>query len=209
MLRAFFLPLVLTVIVASAQRSEAPALGSVEGIVVDAQGAIGGAVVFGLPEQDMVHQLRTTADDMGRYKLEGIPVGDVYMDAYKESDWYPYKFFSFFRDLYPPVKVNIEAGKTTTDVIIRLGPKAGRINFTITDEQGNHLAAGLSFTRDDMPKYGDYGTAVQSPHSMFVPPVPLRVTIDSEGYESWHSGVILPKSEKTLDIAVRLRRLSP
>jgi hypothetical protein len=188
----------------------------VAGIVLDAHGKpISGASVYCVC--DIRRRLpATTSDSAGRYKLEGIPPGDVVIHAYKESDWYPDDFFAFFKGLYPLGIVSVKEGKTTGNVTIRLGPKAGRINFIITDEEGRHLGASLSITREDMPQDGAYGTGVKSPHSMLVPPVPLRVTIEPpavapggirEDFETWHSGVITPRSEETLEITVRLKRL--
>ena len=74
------------------------AVGSIRGVVLDRDGrTLPGAKVYGLPEQNMLRQIGTTADDTGRFTMSDVPAGTVYVSAFKESDGYPYNFFSFFR----------------------------------------------------------------------------------------------------------------
>jgi hypothetical protein len=98
-------------------------VGSVQGIVFDDNGEpLPNAIVYGLPGQEMSHQIRRTTDLDGRFKPDGIPPGWVYVDAYKESAGYPYNFFSFFlTDGKTPVKVDVTADKTTEGIILNLG----------------------------------------------------------------------------------------
>jgi hypothetical protein len=56
---------------------------------------------------------------------------------------------------------------------------------------------------------------VDGEKSMMVPAVPFRVTVDAEGYDTWHygganwqgkAGLITLKSGQTMSLAVRLHR---
>ena len=52
--------------------------GSLQGIVVDASGkAMSNAIVYALPELNMLRQIRTTADSEGRFIFKGLPEGFV------------------------------------------------------------------------------------------------------------------------------------
>lgn len=184
----------------------ASSLGSVEGVVLDEQGEpLPKATVFGLPEEDMGHQIRTTADWEGRFTLGGVPPGWVYLHAYKESAGYPYDFFAFFNTKdRKPVKVHIEAGKMTSNVVLKLGPRAAHLDFTIIDQDGMPLKSDsqLLFVRDDIPgTYRRGGTT----GSILVPPVPFRLTVEAQGYQPWKSDLIDLKSGQVLQIVARLK----
>ena len=202
--------LVVLVLTAPSCVSEAPLTSSVQGTVLAEDGQpLVDATVYGLPELDMIHQIRTQTDGDGRFFLKQIPPGAVYLHAFKESDWYPYDFFSFFNTRTGPSgKVTVEPGATKEDVVIQMGRRAGALDIEIADENGAMLTegVGLTFTRDDIP--GNYGRgAGASIHSLLVPAVPFTMTIEAEGYKTWRSGVIKPESRKTLHITVRMQRL--
>jgi hypothetical protein len=190
--------------------------GSVEGVVLDLQGKpIPGADVYALPEVDMrILAASATTDSTGKFTLQSLQPGGYFVYAYKESDGYPNGFFRF---LTAPggqtqVAAKVEAGKVTTGVTMRLA-KFAHLKVHITDEKGNLLGGGITFTREDQP--GDYGMGTSGEVSMLVPPVPFRLTIDSDGYESWHygganyagkAGLIALKPDQTLTLDVRLRK---
>jgi hypothetical protein len=182
--------------------------GSVSGVVLDDEGRlISGATVYALPEKDMRKQLRTTTDERGRFLLEAIPAGGVYVDAYKESEGLPYNYFAFFKTTErTPVKVDVQEGSVTTGVVIQVGPKAGYLTVTIPDQDGIVLEQGatLVFTRDDIP--GPYKVGVKLPHSMLVPPVPFRFSIEVDGFESWSSEIITLRPSEALKTVVSLKR---
>jgi hypothetical protein len=196
------------------QKSALPTTGSVQGVVVDIDNRpVTGAIVFGLPEADMRHQLRTTTDSDGRFALVDVPVGAIYIDAYNESAGYPYSFFSFFKVDDRPVKVSVVAGQNTKDVVIRFGPKAAHLNIEITDQGGTRGIEGarLVFSRDAMP--GAYRRGARPKESILVPTVPFRLTVEVPGYKAWHyggdnwqgkAGLIALKPEESLTLKVRL-----
>jgi hypothetical protein len=112
------------------QESQPVDAGTIEGIVLDEQGKpLPDAVVYGLPEKDMRNQLHTTTDKDGRFTLHNVPVGGVYLSAFKESAWYPYNFFSFFitPDQKTPNEVQAKDGETTKGAVIQLGERAARL----------------------------------------------------------------------------------
>jgi len=166
-----------------------PAAGSVQGFVLDAANKpVVEAIVFGLPEENMRHQIKDKTGPNGEFTLSNVPGGGIYIDAYKESEGYPYSFFSFFKIDERPVKVAVVAGQVTKDVIIRLGAKAAYLNVDITDPDGKPPAdpASLVFSRDDIP--GTYKSGAGAKESVMVPPVPFRFAVEVSGYKPWHYG---------------------
>lgn len=175
---------------AALQDFKTSGVGSVEGVVLDPQGnPVPDATVFGLPENDMRHQIRATTGPTGVFTLEGVPQGSIYIDAYKESAGYPYGFFAFFKtkDDRTPVKVFVQPGQVTKDVVIQLGSKAAYLRVDLIDDRGAPVDnAQLVFTRDDVR--GVYKRAVHKGELIMVPPVPFRLTAEASGYKSWHYG---------------------
>lgn len=213
MARRILISLLFLAALADAQGLSAPASGAVAGVVLDdANGSpIAGATVW-CPSADNPMRPSTISDSQGRFLLDGVPPRpyEVFLSAYKESDGYPQVSFAFFKTSgreYPSAKV--EAGKTTRDIVIRL-TRAAHLNLEITNNMGLPIDAGdvmLEFTRDDDPKYGNFGTSVNAPRvSMLVPPVHFRFTVRARGYRPWPSEVLAPKSGETVGVTVRLER---
>jgi hypothetical protein len=210
---------VLNALICLGQTATTPSTGSVRGVVLNVEGKpIPGAIVYGLPEQDMFKQFPTTADAKGEFTLTDLPQEDFYLHAYKESDGYPDSMFAFYRTSEREwIKVHIKAGQEIKDVSIQLGPKTARLNIAVTNETGSPLEkdAELVFTRPDMP--GPYKRAMNTTESLAVPAVPFRLTVEAEGYEPWHyggtnwqtdQGLIKLNSGATLALSVQLRRIN-
>lgn len=213
---AFVITVFLSLAVAGFNPAATTGSGSVEGIVLDGNGApLSHAVTYALPEQDMTKPISVTADETGKFVMKDVPAGIVYVAAFKESAGYPYNFFSFFimpGERMP--KVEVKSGETTKDVVVRLGAKAAHLNIEITDSEGHPIDRNvqLTFTRLDIP--GDYQTAAKASKSLQVPPVPFRLRAETEGYEAWHyggdkwmgkEGLISLKSEESFKVSIRLR----
>lgn len=193
-----------------------PALGSVEGVVLDDDGKpVENARVYGLPVQNMLRRLSTTADAQGNFVLTSLPPGDVYLHAYKESDGYPDNFFAFYKttDRSAPRKFTVGPGMPVRGVVITLGLKAAYLRFEITNQEGMPLNAGLIFTRDDMQ--GTHQRGISAPETIMVPPVPFRLAVEVQGYEPWHyggrdwqgkAGLIDLKPGQSADMRIQLRR---
>ena len=201
----------------SAQTPQPTSLGSIEGVVLNQQVTpIAGADVYALPQGDMRHPAAsTTTDSTGKFILQGLLRGGFYVYAYKESDGYPDAFFAFFTtpNGQYQIPVKVEEGQAITGMTMKLGAKFAHLKVHITDENGTPLNGGLTFKREDQP--GDYGMGANADVSMLVPPVPFRLTVNSDGYEPWHygganwqgkAGLIALKSDQTLSLDVRLRK---
>jgi hypothetical protein len=191
--------------------------GSVEGVVIDLQGKpISDVNVYALPEADMRRLAASaTTDSTGKFILQFLPPGGYFVYAYKESDGYPRAFFRFFTNpgSQLPVEAKVEAGKSTMGVTLKLGAKSAYLKFNLTDENGNHVPAGLVFTRVD--QQGDLQTGTTGDDTMLIPTVPFRLMIQASGYPPWHfgganyagkAGLITLKSGQTLTLNVRLRK---
>jgi len=209
----------------SQNKSAAPTgTGSVVGIVIDSDGKrIAGANVYALPAQDMTQRFSTLSDAEGKFTIGGIPISDdcgwchtVYIQAYKDSDGYPDKVFAFYHTVDSEVaKVEIDANKAPPFVTIQMGPKTAYLKLVITDPEGNHIGASVTFTRDGFP-HGVYGRGMGVDETIPVPPVPFRLMVEAKGgYEDWHyggvnwqgkAGLIILKSGQTLSLDVRLRK---
>jgi hypothetical protein len=215
-MRYLFAVALLVTVAAHGQVDKASGLGSAIGVVLDNAGRpLAGATVYALPEEDMTKQIRTTSDAAGRFTLAGLPAGGVYLDAFKESDGYPYGFFSFY--LSPgqrtPLKIKVTAGKATPNVVIQLGLRAAYIQLDVRDEDGTPVNGGVSFDRPDTR--GPYTRSANATELLMVPPVPLRLTFEAAGYLPWHyggprwqgkEGLITLKSGETLRLSIRLKR---
>ncbi len=207
---------VTVVFVASglAQAFPRPASGSIDGTVVDNDGnPLAAATVF---VGTLAKGPRATTDADGRFTLNDVPAGTVGLQAYKESDGYPYNMFSFY--LMPGeqlTKCDVPNGERVSNVVIHLGPKAAYLRIKITDENGLPVGASLAFSRPDLGQYGDYRRSAKADDVILVPPLPFRLTVEAKGFEPWHygaerwrarDGLIDLKSAETLTLAIRLKR---
>ncbi len=188
------------------------------GVVLDEGGQpVPGATVF--LAGTVALNGRTQADSEGRFLLKGFSPGDWGFMAYKESAGYPYNFAAFFSnpgEQFPTI--HVAPGALAENVVIRLGIKAATLVFELSDEAGEPVNAPASaiFNRPDMPEVGEYNAGnIASKEKLLVPAVPLRLTVEAEGYEPWHyggeewktdKGQILPSSERTVAVTVRLRQ---
>ncbi len=197
------LVLMLMIGICFGQEKQDPSLttGSIRGIVLDGDGKpLPDATVMAIPENGGLRaERRATTNAEGRFLVEGLPGGISYLQAFKESDGYPYNLFAFY--LTPgekmPNKVLVAVGQTTEGAVIQMGERAGYLALTVQDEKGTQLKTGftVTFSRPDQPG-GDQGPNVD-PHKglpldyakpLMVPPVPFRVTINRDGYQPWHYG---------------------
>jgi len=194
----------LLLLLASVQPSllsqEIPSLptgtGSVVGIVIDSNGRpIAGANVYALPAQDMTQRFTAVSDVDGKFTINGILMGGdcgwcrtAYIQAYKDSEGYPDKVFAFYHTVDSEVaKVEIDPHRSPPSVVVQMGPKTAYLNLVITDQQGRHIGASVTFTRDGFT-HGVYKRGVGIDETIPVPPVPFRITVEVEGFETWHYG---------------------
>jgi hypothetical protein len=207
MWRRAVIGLVLTV----AGLAQTPTRGSVEGIVLDGEGKpLAEATIF---VGTLLNGPRTKTTSEGKFTLRDVPAGRVGLQAYKESDGYPYNMFSFFRMPGEQLtKFDVAAGETVKNVVIHLGAKAAYLKLEVTDEDGLPVSAGLSFSRPDLGRYGNYERSAKASDVILVPPVPFRLTVEAKGFQPWHyhseeSDLISLKSGETLFLPIRLAKL--
>lgn len=192
--------------------------GSISGVVLDsADKPLANATVYAVEKTDMRHQIRVKSDSLGHFVLNDLSTGSVFVDAYKETDGYPYNFFSFFKapGSNTPMEIEVAPGKLSTGLVLRLGARAATLRLDIANEEGSPLSGTISFVRPDLP--GPYKRGVNSGDEILVPPVPFRLTFDAPGYLSWHyggngwlgkDGLMTLKSGETLTITIRARHSS-
>lgn len=182
---------------------------SVKGVVLDDGGKpLAKATVYAVGAQDMTKQIRTTSDSDGHFVLQSLPPGLVYIDAYKESDGYPYSFFSFYKvpDSETPVPVRIKTESETQNIVLHLGPRTAYLKVDVEGEDESPLSGMLSFERFDIP--GPYKRSVSSKDTVAVPPVPFRITFEAPGYLPWHfDKVVALKSGESMVVKIRPTRL--
>lgn len=130
------------------------------------------------------------------------------MNAYKESEGYPDTFFSFFDmgNEKASRRVHVEAGRVTEGVALDLGPRYALLKLSIEEEHGNYIGASLTFTRPDNPNR-TYMRGSAPNLELLVPPVAFRFKISVEGYESWRSKLLNPRSGEAVSVRARLKRL--
>lgn len=211
MWRSLVVALVLTM--GSSAQAPQPARGSAEGVVLDADGKpLAGATVF---VGNLAKAPRTTTDTEGRFILKDLPAGKIALMAFKESDGYPYDMFSFYSmPGGPPPQLDVAEGETVRNVVVHLGERAAYLKLDVTDELGAPVNAGLSFSRPDLGRYGDYRRSAKSSDVILVPPVPFRLTVEAKGFKPWRSGedlqnengLITLKSGETKTLTIRLRK---
>jgi hypothetical protein len=99
-------------------------------------------------------------------------------------------------------------------VEIHLGPKSGYLNLLITDEEGRPLGnnAHVVLSRPDVPERLEQNARDRA--FIAVPPTPLRVSVEADGYAAWHyggdkwlddKGLVTVGSGEILDLKVQLR----
>jgi len=159
-------------------------------------------------------------DDLGNFTMSNVPAGVVYVQASKESDGYPgeldaaFAFYAMPGERIP--KIDVKGGEVTRDVIVQLGARAATLNILISDEEGMPLRGGeLVVSRPDQGDFGTFRRGIRGKESLFVPPVPFRLTVNADGHLPWHyggkdwqgkAGLINLESGESLTLTVRLSR---
>jgi Carboxypeptidase regulatory-like domain len=203
----------------SFQEAVRPSMGIIKGVVRELNGMpVPGAKVYAYYQDNMRKRTAdVTTDSNGRFVLDNLLPGVLYVRAYKESAGFPDTFFSFF-DLKDNRKasqlVTVEAGKTSSELVIELGPKYATLELSIQDEQGNPIDGALKFTREDDPSR-PYWRGVNSEGAYLVPPLPFRLEIEAKGYQKWHyndgknrqdSDLIKLRSGETMSLTAHLKK---
>ena len=217
MIKSSLLPLAigcLLLIGLGLRSSEAAAVsGAVSGVVVDPEGGtLSGATVVAVVSSPNDTRERTSiSGEQGSFLLTELPVGEGTLYAHKEVDNYPEQLFAFFvtssvRGSGTTVKV--EAGRTSSGVVVRVGQKGGRFQVQIADSVTGKpvINARLVFTRIDEPQiFFATGPDGEGAKRLVVPPVPFMLKVVAPDYLDWSSEPIriAPAAEKTLVVSLK------
>ena len=188
--------------------------GTIEGIVRDLEGnPVPQAALWvfdgGYDSGRKPQVFERVADSSGKFALQNLRPGAYTIYAFKESDGFPYSFFFFFATSGKEKQgVTVAAGQTVRDVVLELGPKHPTLQVNIFNEQGKTNQASLQFIRRDHPELPYTRSAAETGDSYLVPPnTPFRVVVEANGYAPWRSEWMTVKSDETLSITARLKKL--
>jgi hypothetical protein len=169
--------------------------GAVEGQVIDAQSQpVSGAKVYATDLAAFPGRLPSTRTDRsGRFFLGPLPVGRTTLHASKEAAGYPDTFFAFFDQGSEGItQLQVRNQKVEQGVVVRLGPKGGRLEGQIVDAKTGRplVAARIALTRIAEPKkFINLGPdSADGRFSVVVPAVAFSVTVSAKGYERWDYG---------------------
>ena len=200
-----------------------PSYGAVEGVVVDPEGMpVAGATVELRPDSQTAIPDRlpsAVTDRGGKFFLDGLAPGEHVIYTSKEEEGYLPAYDAFFvvGGAAPP-RVTVRDRQSTGGVIIRLGAKAAWVRGRVLDAATGRPVEGaeLVLTRADNPEVS-FSFGIDPEDGTFkraVPPIPLRLTVRSPGYEEWQYGeggsgakstTLLVRAEATEELIVYLR----
>jgi len=138
---------------------------------------------------DNFHRRLTMTTNAGTFIINGVPPGTFHVWAWKGDLGYSQDMGSPFYTVpgrqSPTVTV---APRDVAMADIHLGPKNGDVNIVITDERGNPIpsSAHVVVSRPDVPERLEKD--VRNRAFIAVPPTPIRLSVDAEGYAQWHYG---------------------
>jgi len=200
------------------QSSHSVECGTISGVVIDENEVpIPNATVYAMlsgnkPNRPLSSRLNlpvsSRADETGRFTLQNIPAGTVYLDAAKEEAGYVHSIFAFY--LTPEQKkpiLKIQCGEKIDGATIKLGPKAAYLKLHVHDETGKPVGATMTLSRPDMGEVGTLGTSFVADSLFPVPPVPFHLAVQALGFQEWkYSALISLKPGEVFPLDVSLQR---
>lgn len=165
------------------------ALGSIEGVVVDADNApVAGVTVYpvsGPAGTGTSHGVLTNGD--GRFRIEQMVPGTYKLSAFKIEDGYADAADPFYADPEHPLPtVTISPATQNSEFSIQLGARCGTLHVEVTDAVSHSpiTSAVLVLQLRNSP-----GVVMQGdksfPNDFLVPPVDVGVEIHKSGYNIW------------------------
>ena len=169
--------------------------GAVLGVVVDLGGKpVSGATVVAWPPDRAGPTLFTgpRTDGQGKFTMENLSPGLYWVVAIKENEGYPDATSTFYS---PPAKVTeltVQAGRVAKGVVVRVGPKAGRLIGRIADGvtgQPPPRAMIVFYEAESPQDYMGTGPDVHGRFSILVPSMKaFRMRVSAPGYATWYYG---------------------
>ncbi len=166
-------------------------VGAIKGIVLDGQSnPIPGAKVYDEPMGSARigkdHFVET--DQSGRFYLTDVPIGKTMVIATKTDLGYPDARFALFsgNEILPTVEV--KAGQTTSDVMVKLLAKGGLLKGKIVDfRSGLPVAMSrITLSRVDHPEWPmETNPARDGTFEFVIPSKPMHFEVTAPGYKTW------------------------
>lgn len=166
-------------------------VGTVEGLVLTCDGVpIANAIVYAVQDGRTPF---TLTDISGKFVLEYVAVGSRRILAYKESDGFPNRFWSFYSQVYgdkDSLDVSVRENESSRGVIVHLCQKASKLSIQVVDLETKRPVgdAEIAMNHKGKPKtlfkpgltHSDGRIEVLVPAS-----VPISLTVTADGYNLW------------------------
>lgn len=192
--------------------------GGIEGRVIDAEGQpVARAIVIYTRVDDTgmgkIQPLVRT-NRRGGFSLEGLGTGTYIVHALKEEDGHPYtglKCYGTGLEVVPQVVVN--AGETTSDVVVQFGPRAPEIVGELVDvETGEPISGARLVIREQgnpnpLLRKSVSLEGTKGGFKILVPPAPYIVELTAPGYESKQLDARRISKSKAKQTRVALRKV--
>lgn len=207
-------------VLALSPRAE-PQAGVITGLVLDERGVPVEAahvtwisVAKGVVEVQVGPVEFVVTDKAGRFMIPGLEVGTPYqVYAQKEEENYADMSLGFYNPKGTAVTATAAAQGKASDVTVQVGPKAGRLNWEVTDAAtGKPVNPTLTVTRTDAG--GSIGGGGPANDSYLVPSdADLAFSVSAPGYLTWYYSAgeqkrraplrLKPGEEKTVKIQLQ------
>lgn len=189
-----------------------PGRGGIEGHVITVDGTpVEGAEVFSHEVSRFERPAPAYTDDSGHFLFTNAPEGENVIYAHKEQDGYPLQLFSFYSDGPAALpRVTVRAGEVTAGVILRVGPKWGKLSVHCVDARSGEPVANAHITLSRGPnRTVGTDTGLEDGRAEFLaPPVPFEIELTARDYSVWRSTSRGVKAGETLKVVAPMERQS-
>lgn len=172
--------------------AESSSTGAIEGIVLGENGEPAENAMINVQPEDTQLVGKTPAarsSTGGKFLLTGVPAGKNFLFVGNPKEGYPDTQFAVFtpKDL-ELVLVVVAAGKTTSNVTLRLPPKGGRIVGKIMDNETGApvVTARIHLFQASAPER-DISTSptLEAKFEFVVPPIAYKMEVNAPHYKAW------------------------
>jgi hypothetical protein len=204
-------------------RAETPS-GVIKGLVVDEQGkpvelahVTWVNATKGVAEVQVGIVAFAATDGQGRFLIRGLAVGTPYhVYAQKEVDDYADMALGFNNSKDDAITAIAADQDKAVDVTIRMGPKAGRLNWNVTGA-ATGKAPNLTFMFVRTDTGASVGGSAPADYDRLVPSnTDIEFSVSAPGYRTWYYPVgderqraplrLKPGEEKTVNIQLQIER---
>jgi hypothetical protein len=144
------------------------------------------------------------SDAKGRFSIDVYRPETYKITAYQLAQGYPRPFCGFYGSLFVdfPV-VTIDDASGVSPVKIRLGPKAGRVIFTILDENDRRITSGMitvSRPGDPQSVWSTSTAFPQGRYELLTPDAPFTVTFATSSGGNWIKRAAFDEAGAPIDV---------